>query len=430
MSFPRGSRNERAETWRVTDMKVLVFAHRLEVGGTQTNAIELAATLRDAHGFEVVLFATPGPMVRLIEQKGLRFVPAPDAYYHPSWRRMQALRRVVRDERPALIHVWDWWQCVDAYYSVHLAMRVPMIVSDMMMTLTRVLPKGLPTTFGTAENVDQARAAGWRQASFLPPPVDVQLNAPDVEDRRRYRATLGVGEDEILVVSVSRLAKGWKSECLFRTADATGALGRDFPLRYVIVGDGETRQALQETADRVNSALQRPAILLTGAALDPRPAYAAADIIVGMGGSALRAMAFGKPVIIAGEQGFAELLSPETAAGFLYRGIFGRGQGADNAYLVALIRGLAEDPRQRDQFGAFAREFVVEHFSLERVGATLANLYRQAVNEVRPMQRIAADGLRTAAIYLRERDFLIPSRSRQKTLGWEAKLQLHSDNSR
>jgi hypothetical protein len=42
-------------------VKLLVFAHRLEIGGTQQNAIELAATLRDRHGFEPVLYAEPGP---------------------------------------------------------------------------------------------------------------------------------------------------------------------------------------------------------------------------------------------------------------------------------------------------------------------------------------------------------------------------------
>jgi hypothetical protein len=53
-------------------MKILVFAHHLEIGGTQVNAIEISAALRDLHGHNVVLFATPGPMVKLIEKKGLR----------------------------------------------------------------------------------------------------------------------------------------------------------------------------------------------------------------------------------------------------------------------------------------------------------------------------------------------------------------------
>ena len=133
---------------RGDNMKILVYAHRLELGGTQVNAIELAAALRDLHGHDVTLFATPGPMVNLVEEKGLRFLPAPEAWLHPSPVRMRALRGVVRSERPDLIHVWDWWQCLDAFYSVHLPMRIPMVVTDMMMDLTRILPKRLPTTFG------------------------------------------------------------------------------------------------------------------------------------------------------------------------------------------------------------------------------------------------------------------------------------------
>src|SRR2546425_11425984 len=124
-------------------MKILVFAHQLEVGGTQVNAIELAAALRDFHGHDVALFATPGPMVELVRQKRLRFLAAPEVRLHPSPARMRALRDVVRRERPDIIHVWDWWQCLDAFYAVHLLMRTPIIVSDMCMSITRVLPKTL-----------------------------------------------------------------------------------------------------------------------------------------------------------------------------------------------------------------------------------------------------------------------------------------------
>ena len=55
-------------------MKILVFAHRLDLGGSQVNAIELAATLRDRYGHDVVLFATPGPSVKLADEQRLRFL--------------------------------------------------------------------------------------------------------------------------------------------------------------------------------------------------------------------------------------------------------------------------------------------------------------------------------------------------------------------
>ncbi|MEE9304128.1 MAG: glycosyltransferase family 4 protein [Thiotrichaceae bacterium] len=394
-------------------MKVLVYAHRLEVGGTQNNAIELAAALRDIHGFEVIIFAAPGPMVKLIEEKNLRYIAAPDAYIHPSLARIRALRAVVRSERPDLIHIWDWWQCLDAYYGVYLTMRIPMIVTDMMMNLNRILPKRLPITFGTPELVDQAKAKGWRRAELILPPVDVQMNAPDVVDPLPFRKQWGLKDSDIILVTVSRLSNWMKAESLIQSIDVVRRLGHDIPLRFVIVGEGEARDKLEQLAEETNLELGRPAILFTGALLDPRPAYAAADIVIGMGGSALRGMAFGKPVVIVGEQGFSAPLTLETAESFYYQGIYGRGNGnSDNEHLIEVIRELVEHPKQLEELGKFSRQFVVQHFSIETVSTRLADICRDAVEKVPRLYIAANDALRTAAIYLRERCFLIPSRDK------------------
>jgi glycosyltransferase involved in cell wall biosynthesis len=392
-------------------MKILVFAHHLEVGGTQVNAIELAAALRDFHGFDVVLFATPGPMVKLVEDKGLRFLPAPDARRHPSFARMKALREAVRQERPDLIHVWDWWGCLDTYYAVHLSMRVPMLVSDMMMSLTRILPKGLPTTFGTPEIVDRARAAGRQRVQLLLPPVDVERNAPTAVDPEPFRVRYGIKDGDITIVTVSRLASWLKSESLIRTVDAVRTLGRDLPVRLMIVGDGTERVKLERLADKVNRELKRRAVILTGALLDPRPAYAAANVVVGMGGSALRGMAFGKPVVVVGERAFSAPFTPETESFFYYKGICGLGDGSPgNERLVADIRAFAERLEQLPALGKFSRQFVVRHFSLNTISAQLAEFCLCAAAEAPCFWSTTADGLRTAAIYLRERRFLTPSR--------------------
>ena len=127
-------------------MKVIVFAHRLEIGGTQINAIDIATRLRDYHGIEPILFATPGPARDLIDERGLRFEAAPDARFHPSMRRISALRSLVRREGAELVHAWDWWNCLEAYYGLHLPHGVPIIVTDMMMDLTRILPRSIPAS--------------------------------------------------------------------------------------------------------------------------------------------------------------------------------------------------------------------------------------------------------------------------------------------
>ena len=380
-------------------MKILVFAHRLEVGGTQVNAIELAAELRDKYGHEPVLFATPGPMVELATAKGLRFLPAPEARWNPSWARMRALREAIRREKPDLVHAWDWPQCLDAYYGVHLTQGVPLLVTVMSMAVPRLVPRAVLTTFGTPELVDQARAAGRSRLGLLLPPVDVHHNAPDAAKGKEFRAAHGFDPDEILLVTVSRLVEHLKLEALHRTVRAMTVLGRETPLRLVIVGDGTARANLERLAAETNAALGRPAVVLTGALVDPRPAYAAADVVIGMGGSSLRALAFAKPTVVVGEQGFVSAFTPETADHFLYTGMYGLGDGDEgNVRLVAELRKVVEQPDQLAGLGEFSRDFILRNYSLESVTRGLDALCREAAGGRTSVRVRAVDGARTALV--------------------------------
>ncbi len=387
-------------------MKLLVFAHELEIGGTQNNAIELAEELRDRHGFEVVLHATPGPMLDVVKSKRLTFVASPDSHFHPSRTRMQRLREVVKQERPSLIHAWDWWQALEAYYAVYLPMRVPLLVSDMMLELTKMLPRELPTTFGTPQMCEEAKSAGWRQAKVLLPPVDIWLNAPDAVSGAEFRRSHGVSEGEVVAVSVSRLSEHMKAEPLVRAMEAVRRLGQSRPIRLLIVGDGPARPRLAALATEINTSLAQRAIVLTGPLLDPRPAYAAADIVIGMGGSSLRGLAFGKPVIVVGANGFARPFTPENAACFHRSGMYGVGVAATGACSFAdSLGGLIAQPEQRLRLGKFGRDFVVKEHSIEVLGAKLADICRGCIDE--PLKRGASwEAIRTAMIYLRERRFL------------------------
>ena len=390
-------------------MKILVFAYDLVVSGVTVNAIELAVALRDMHGHEVVLFAAPGPLVKLVEEKGLRYIPAPPAHLHvhPSVCRMRALRDVIRSERPDLVHVWEWVQYVDAFYVEHLLRRVPMVVTNMHMILTRIMPKWLPTTFGTPQVVDEARARGHCPVELLLPAVDIHQNAPNAIDQRSFRERHGVEKGDIAVVTVSRLDGHMKGESLRHSIDAVSTLGRDLPLRLFLVGDGDARADLERLANKANAKLGRPAVVLTGALVDPRPAYAAADIVVGMGGSALRGMAFGKPVVIVGAQGFSAPFTLETAGSFYYQGMYGVGDNScGNAALVRDLQALAERPAQLPELGEFSRQFVREHFALETVSSRFDGFCQKALSSQPPLHMAALDGLRTAGVWVRERRFV------------------------
>jgi glycosyltransferase involved in cell wall biosynthesis len=380
-------------------MKILVFAHSFEIGGTQVNAIELAAALRDAHGHEIVVFATPGPMVAAVEAKGLRFVPAPRASTHPSFARMLALRDLIRTECPDLIQVWDWPQCLDAFFDAHLLLRIPVVVTDQSMGVSRILPKTLPTTFGTPELVDRARALGRSQLEMIPPPVNIHSNAPGAVNPAEFRERFAVQPGQITLITVSRLTRWMKAESITRTIDVIGKIASNVPVRFVVVGDGDARERLQRQAHDVNSAVGREAVLLTGPMVDPRPAYAAADIVIGMGASALRGMAFMKPVVIVGERGFCAPFDPSTADAFYYKGIYGLGDGdPGNRRLFEIINDLVHNPERFDTLGRFSREFVVQHFAVETIAARLDAFMRQTISRPGKFHAAAVDGARTAAV--------------------------------
>lgn len=388
-------------------MKIIVCAPPLRVSGTTVNAIELAAALRDIHGHEVVYFATPGPMIGHVQEKKLRMVPAPAPRLHPSPAKMKTLCSLIRRERPDLIYAWDWARCLDAYYIAHLAMRIPMVVTDMCMILQRVLPKALPTTFGTPKIVDLAKAAGRKRVELLFPPVDVVLNAPGSADPKALRQRFGIKASDITLVTVSRLDTYMKGESLRRTIEAVRALGASLPVGMIVVGDGDARPDLEQLGRQVNAELGRKAVNFTGTLVDPRPAYAAADIVVGMGGSALRGMAFAKPVIVVGELGFAAPFNSQTAEFFYYNGIYGVGESnVGNANLVGSIRAVAEHSDRLPALGEFSRQFVEKHFALETVCARLERFCRVASTEARSLHVAMADGLRTAGLCLRERRFI------------------------
>ncbi len=320
---------------------------------------------------------------------------------------MRALRALVRSERPDLVYVWETWALLDAFYGVHLTMRLPILLTDMQMFTARLLPRSVPTTFGTMELVEIARRAGIRDVKLLVPPVDLEKNRNDSHDASSVRLGLGVHPDEILLVIVSRLAHLMKAESLRLAIDAVEAVGRNSPIRLLIVGDGAARPELEARAALVNRNLNRQAILLPGAWLDPRPAYAAADIVIGMGSSALRGMAYGKPVIIVGEAGFAKVLTPESIEFFHYHGFFGKGRGAvDAVRLSDEIVTLVGSATLRQSLGAYALQYVQQHYSLDVVSRQLGEICEEAVRLRPSMMATLWDSMRTGAIYLRERRFL------------------------
>ena len=375
-------------------MRIVVYPHRLEIGGSQINALELAGAVH-ALGHEVIVFGQPGQLVERVTQMGLEFVPAPRPRGRPSPKVMRALRGLVGERGVHVVHGYEWTTALEAYWGPRARDGVPAVATVMSMAVAPFLPLDMPLVVGTEQIAYHERRAGRREVAVIEPPVDVVHNAPGVVDTAEFRRAHGLDPDALTVVCVSRLAAELKLEGLLAAIEVAGRLEHTARMQLVIAGDGPGRGEVAAAAERANAAAGRRAVILTGELRDPRPAYAAADLSLGMGGSALRAMAFGRPLVVQGERGFWELLTPDTVERFLWTGWYGAGEGREYgpAHLEGILRGLLADPSRRASLGDYARDLVEERFSLRAAAARQLAIYERALAEApRGREWIAAGG--------------------------------------
>ena len=364
-------------------MRILVYPHDLAIGGSQINAIDLAAGAQAA-GHEVIVYGLPGPLVEYIAERGLRYVPASATRHRPALSRILELARIARQERIELIHAYEWPPCLDAYYGAHFVNSVPVVCTVLSMSVSEQVPRSVPLIMGTEELGEMAKRTHTGKVWVIEPPIDVERDTPEI-DGRPFRARHSIEEGEFLIVSVSRHALDLKLDSLVRAIDAVDLIGPRHPVTLALVGDGPANTALAERAAAVNRRLGRRAIILCGQQMDPRTAYAAADLVVAMGSSALRALAIGRPLIVQGEQAFSEIFEPETLNTFLWQGFYGLSDSEPSAQrLAGQIKTLFDQPERRRSLARFGRKIVTERFGLGRAIRTQLDIYDQVLMSTKP----------------------------------------------
>lgn len=388
-------------------MKVVVYPHELGIGGSQLNAIELAAAIRD-RGHEALVFGRSGPLRARIDELGLEFVEAPPQGKRPSIPAARALAELAKQRGIDVIHGYEWPPILDGVLAA-AGRRSPAVVGTVMsMSVPPFIPHSVPLAVGTAEMREYERASGRHRAQLLEPPVDLVLNDPEnVGGSAAFRDQFGVDGARLNIVSVGRLAHELKLEGILTAIDVVGELAKTNKVRLVLVGDGPAREDVERAVAAVNRRCGPGTVILTGQIEDPRPAYAAADISLGMGGSALRALAYGKPLVVQGEDGFWQTLTAASADKFLWTGWYGIGEGsaAGGERLRRELEPLLADDRLRAELGAFGRQLVTERFSITRAAEIQEKIYREAIAAPPPRLRLdetVAFG-RYSSYYLRKR---------------------------
>jgi glycosyltransferase involved in cell wall biosynthesis len=384
-------------------MRIIVYPHSMEIGGSQLNAVQLAGAVRD-RGHEVIVVAEPGPLVDTVRDLGLEHVAIPERRRRPSMGVAKQLTALVRERSVDIVHGYEWPPAVEAFYGPRLRLGTPVMATILSSSIVPFFPKPIPLLVGTEQLQYAARDAGYPRVNLMEPPVDTDQDRPGAcgaQAALDFRARYAPDPTLPLAVMVCRLVPALKRESLLTACQAIEELAVDgSPVQLVIVGDGPIRAELAERAEQANRRAGRQLVVLTGELSDPRPAYDAADVVLGMGGSALRALAFGKPLVVVGERGFSELLTERTAPVFLSDGWYGLGPGSLGDGATGMRRSLAlvlDDPALRAELGTYGRNLVLTRFSLRGAAETQEDEYRQAIADLVPRSRLTREATRSAA---------------------------------
>ncbi|QEW00812.1 glycosyltransferase family 4 protein [Microbacterium caowuchunii] len=361
--------------------KVLVQLNELGLRGTEISAVQFAAELR-AHGYDSVLFGpadtlpAEGPSLHDVAaeyQVELHAVERP-----ATTRRAAALWSSLADRVGAdLVHVYSQTALRGAYLGPCRFARRPLVITTYEMSVPDVFLTAPPLIVGTRQLADDLAHRSGR-THLVSPPVDIDRDSPAGADGASFRARLGIRATDLLVVWVGRLSSTMKSPAVECLIDAMPLL-RHPDVVVAIVGGGDAEAHLMQRGDRVNAQLGRWAVRFAGSMADPRAAYAAADVSVGMGSSAARALAFGSPLVVVGEAGWSRRFDEAGAADLFRDSFWSAAQVAEGAERLAReLEPLLAGSALRESSGRFGRRFAEESFGLTAMAARVAAIYRDA----------------------------------------------------
>lgn len=360
-------------------LSVVIGLEGLALGGCPINALDLGRSLR-ASGHRVSVFAIDEDVkVSLLPYAAScgfdpRVLPSEGGVVG----RARQIRSFAEEVDADVVHVFGPWLGPAASIAAATRTKQVAVVTNWTMENVYFTPRYTPMIVGTNRLAEDLRSRWPGQVWLMEPPVDLVADSSDPQRGFAFRSEYGLTGDVVVAVVVTRVDAHMKAESLTYAIEACARLANP-RLRLVIVGDGDAFPAIHRLAMAVNRQLGWTGVVLTGALTDPRGAYDAADICLGMGGSALRALAHGKPLVVLGENGFARPFDPSTTSHFYQVGFFGAETQLDPVGHLAREVDRLVGSRDREALGSFGLNEVRRRFGLEVMTARLERIYHDSL---------------------------------------------------
>lgn len=369
----------------------------LDIGGAETHIVELAKELKRL-GNDVIIASNGGVYVEECERAGVRHyaVPMHRRSILPMVKSFFGLRRVIKKERPDVVHAHAR---IPAFICglIRKTLNFPFVTTAHWVFnaegALRILTNWGDRTIAVSDDIRDYLIENYgiaREHIFL------TINGIDTErfsektSGETVRDKLGIEADAPVLAHVSRMDED-RALAARHLVEIAPRLAVKIPgVVLLIAGGGNVFDELKAKAEKVNAALGRKCVIMTGARTDINEIVAAGDVFVGVSRAALEAMASAKPVILAGNEGYLGIFTEDK----LQEGIDGnfccRGCGmiASETLFSDIVSCMEMSAEQKRGLGAYGREVVLKYYSVGRMAGDAMSAYKSAM----PPKRFVLSG--------------------------------------
>ncbi len=369
-------------------MKILMTLMGLDIGGAETHVVELSRQLQKL-GHEIVMVSDSGAYLPEVKACGIKHYEAPlsSRDLRCMAKSYKILKEVIKSEKPDIVHAHA---------------RIPAFICGLIRkTLkfnfvtsthgTYVTAHGLKflTNWGdyslaVSEDIKKYLIDNYKVPSeniiVSINGVDTDKFSPDNYYGEVYEE-FGLNPAAKRIVYMSRLND---DVCLplEKLLDIFPDIAAEIPdIELLIIGEGNIYEDIKKRAAKINAALGRVAVVMTGARTDVARLLSVATVCVGVARAILESMSMAKPVVVAGAEGYIGILTRDNVEiahknNFTCRGCLPVSAEILKNDMLTVLH-MEDDERQR--LGSYCRNVVKCNYSLDRMVQDNLELYRMGI---------------------------------------------------
>ena len=372
-------------------MKVLYVVFKALLGGHVLSANTIAKEMMDS-GVIPMFAGAEGVMTDEIRKK-IPFTVVDIPVFHGSrqtyftWKSFSAvsnLRRIIKSQKIELIHAFD----ARSYFHAYLAGLLEGV--PVLCTLCGGIDPyyNLPSApviivFSEEQKQKMVKEFGWSPENVEV--VRTRLDLKQITSNDQLLTddeAISFGLDPVLpkVMMISSF-DGTKIRSIHKVLDSVETLfekNKKFQM-VMIGGKGALHEEAMLRGSKICQHFGAKRIVFTGPVIGAYKLLQRADIVLGVGRSAFEGMAYGRPTLIIGENGFAGAVCPEDVEAIAWYNFSGRNQYQDvsSNVLVEQIDALLSDEKRRLQLGKFAQKYVLSEIDVTQGAQRITDIYER-----------------------------------------------------